>query len=201
MVTAGLAAVINDETDIEVVGTGTTLRDGIDLARAFQPDVVLLDHHLPDGDSVDGTRRLRSLVPPPRVVILTAEADDRVLRDALSAGCSGMVTKGRAIEELTGAVRSVAAGGAAFSPDVLRRLTRLDHTNQEPAERLSARELEVLRLVADGRSVSAIAQNLGLSEHTVRNHTRNAMTKLGAHSKLEVVVIATRLGLIRLADT
>jgi DNA-binding NarL/FixJ family response regulator len=198
MVAAGLAAAVGDEDGIEVVGIAGTLSAALDMARALTPDVVVLDYRLPDGDGAQGTRQLRALPSPPQVVVLTAAADDRMLREALSAGCCGFLTKGGDLDDLTGAIRAAAAGEAVFSPDVVARLARLSRGDPRPEEALSPRELGVLRAMARGATSTEIARELSLSEHTVRNHIRNVLAKLGAHTKLEAVVAAARAGLVDL---
>lgn len=198
MVATGLAAALSDEQGIEVVGVAPTLAEGVAMSRDLAPDVVVLDYRLPDGDGVEGTRRLRALADPPQVVVLTAAADDRVLRDALAAGCCGFLTKGATLDELDRAVRAAAAGEAVFSSDVIARLARLSRGEVRPEETLSPRELGVLRAMATGASAGEIARDLRLSEHTVRNHVRNVLAKLGAHTKTEAVVTAARAGLIDL---
>ena len=197
MVAAGLAAALSDEPDIEVVGVAMTLATAEEVVGSTKPDVVVMDYGLPDGSGADGTRRVRRLNPETNVVMLTATTDEHALADALGAGCCGFISKGGPLADLTHAVRAAANGDAAFPADVVAMLA---HLGTQPAAELgpdlSVRELEVLRALADGHSTTAIAQTLGLSEHTVRNHVSNMLTKLGAHTKLQAVVFAARAGLI-----
>jgi DNA-binding NarL/FixJ family response regulator len=197
MVAAGLAALVSDEPDIEVVGIATTIAAAEELVNNTHPNVVVIDHQLPDGGGPDGTRRLLALDPSINVVMLTASADEHALADALSAGCCGFINKAGPIETLIHAVRAAAKGDAAFPADVVAQLAQL--RNQPlPAvgSDLSTRELEVLRALGGGLGTAAMAEMFGLSEHTVRNHVSNILVKLGAHTKLQAVVIAARLGLI-----
>jgi DNA-binding NarL/FixJ family response regulator len=158
---------------------------------------VLMDYRLDDGNGLDAVRTLRGLMPEIKVVMLTASPNDALVTEALEAGCSGFVAKGSSIPDLLSTVRTAASGGAAFGPNVVARMMR-SRSQAIDGPRLSPRELEVIMMIAAGDSTGGIAHSLGLSQHTVRNHTRNLLTKLGAHSKLEAVVIATRTGLIRL---
>jgi len=158
-----------------------------------------MDYELPDGDGVSAAAAIKRSVPDAKVVILTSFADDAVLVRALEAGCSGFLTKHKSAREVERAVRLAAEGEALISPDVLVRL--LPKLSRSEPERkigfdLTARELEVLGLLAEGLSGEAIATRLYLSPNTVRNHVQNLLPKLGAHSRLEAVSIAARAGLL-----
>jgi DNA-binding NarL/FixJ family response regulator len=157
-----------------------------------------MDYRLADGErnGAEGTRRLRELDPTLNVVMLTATTDDRVLSEALAAGCCGFVTKGASVDQLLWAVRSAANGDGAFPADVLRRLAGLGTPERGVGSDLTARELEVLRALGQGQGTQTMSRSLDLSEHTVRNYVRNILNKLGAHTKLEAVLIAARAGLI-----
>lgn len=196
MVADGLAALVGDEPGLEVVGVADRMASALAMTTELTPDVVVMDFRLPDSNGADGTRLLRALEHPPQVVVLTASEDDRVLRDALAAGCCGFLTKGGDVDTLVEAIRAAAIGESVFSPDVVRRLARVRHTVASGVDSLSARELEVLNALAAGHGTTEIARTLQLSEHTVRNHVRNVLAKLGAHTKLEAVVIAARAGLV-----
>jgi len=198
MVAAGLAAVLGDEPDIDIVGVAASLAEALRLVELTRPDVVVMDYRLPDGDGAEGTRRLRDLVPELQVIILTAATEDQVLADALSAGSSGFVAKGGSVEHLALAVRAAANGDAVFPAEAMGRLARFGRAEPAAGWNLTAREREVLQALAEGQSTGAIARSLTLSEHTVRNHVRNVLQKLDAHTKLEAVVIAARAGLIDL---
>jgi DNA-binding NarL/FixJ family response regulator len=128
------------------------------------------------------------------VVLLADDPDERTLRRALAAGCSGLVAKRGRLDELVIAIKAVASGSTAFPQALMANVLR----DRQEVPALSARELQVLRLVAAGEGTNAIAGQLGLSVHTARNHIRNLMTKLGAHSRVEAVVMAARSGLIEL---
>ncbi|GAA2140353.1 response regulator transcription factor [Nocardioides koreensis] len=194
---SSLSRVLDDEPDLVSVGIAGTLERARAMIRTTAPDVVLLDHRLPDGDGVDAIAELRALRPSMKVVVLTATASDHVLVSAVEAGASGFVSKSRSLGELTSAVRAAASGEAVISPEMLARLLPRLHRSGRPGPTdLTEREREVLGLLAEGLSNAAIAEQLVVSVHTVRNHVANLSAKLGAHSKLEALSIAVREGLL-----
>lgn len=196
VVALGLRALLETETDLDVVAVAHTVADAVDAATRHRPDVVLMDYRLPDGTGADATRQLQALDAPPAVVMVTSVADRRVLSQALDAGCTSFVSKNADRTDLLAAVRRTAADDAYFSSDVLTHLVHLRRFDEVDAGALSAREVEVLQLTADGLSPESIASQLYLSTHTVKNHVRHAMAKLDAHTKLEAVVLAVRARLI-----
>jgi two-component system response regulator DevR len=194
---ASLAMVLDREDDITTVGTAANLAQARVMIPSSRPDVVLLDHRLPDGDGVGAIRELRALRPGVEVVVLTASAADHVLVAAIDAGASGFLSKTRGLQEVTAAVRAAAVGESVISPEMLARLmTRFHRGRENKAAELTEREREVLALVAEGLSNAAIAERLVVSVHTVRNHIAGLSAKLGAHSKLEALSIAVRQGLL-----
>ena len=194
---SSLAMVLDAEPDLRSVGVAGTLEKARAMVVSAAPDVILLDHRLPDGDGVASIGELRRLRPSAQVVVLTASAADHVLVAAIEAGASGFVSKSRSLDELTSAVRAAATGEAVISPEMLARLLpRLHRTGRSRHNDLTEREREVLGLLADGLSNAAIAERLFVSVHTVRNHIANLSAKLGAHSKLEALSIAVRDGLL-----
>jgi DNA-binding NarL/FixJ family response regulator len=194
---ASLALVLDDQPDLTTVGVCGTLAKARALIVSTTPDVVLLDHRLPDGDGVAAIAELRRLRPRAGIVVLTASAADHVLVAAIEAGAAGFVSKTRGLAEVTSAVRAAAAGEAVISPEMLARLLpRLQRGQQSGRTELTEREREVLGLLAEGLSNAAIADKLTVSVHTVRNHIANLSAKLGAHSKLEALSIAVRDGLL-----
>lgn len=200
VVALGLKALLSDEDDITVVGTATTVQQAQAVLRELSPDVALVDYRLPDGSGIDVISALRSTDDPPGVVMITAAADRRVMSQALDAGCLGFLSKNADHADLVASVRAAANGESHFTPDVVRHLSHVRRFEQFDMDALSNRECEVLQLSAMGKSPEQIASELYLSLHTVRNHIRNAMTKLQTHSKLEAVVKAARLRLITLDD-
>ena len=197
VLSASLALVLDDQPGLKVVGSAGTLAQARQLLATTAPDVVLLDHRLPDGDGVAAIRELRTIRPSVEIVVLTASAADHVLVAAIEAGAAGFVSKTRSLQEVTSAVRAAAAGEAVISPEMLARLLpRLHRGGTAARNDLTEREREVLGLLADGLSNAALAGTLSVSVHTVRNHVANLSAKLGAHSKLEALSIAVRDGLL-----
>ena len=194
---SSLGMVLDAEPDLESVGTAATLEKARSLLATSSPDVVLIDHRLPDGDGVAAIGELREVAPEARFVVLTASTADAVLVAAIEAGASGFVSKTRDLGDVTSAVRAAAAGESVISPEMLARLLpRLRATEPLPHDSLTDRERQVLTLLAEGLSNAAIAERLVVSVHTVRNHVANLSAKLGAHSKLEALAIAVREGLL-----
>ena len=196
MLAASLAAMIDGEADMTVVGAVTSLAE----ARAFvshqQPDVVLLDHRLPDGLGAHAVAGLREICPTAKVVIMSAAADDSAVLVATEQGASGFLSKTSGVDELLSAIRVVAAGDVVLAPALLARLLPRMGGNKVPSSALSSRELEVLRLLSGGITTRQIADELHLSVNTVRNHIQNILGKLGVHSKLEAVATGIRDELI-----
>jgi DNA-binding NarL/FixJ family response regulator len=196
MVADGLARVLAAEDGLEVVATVANAADGLSRALAVRPDVAVLDQNLPDGQGTDLARRLRAESPGTAVIILSALAEEALVSEVVDAGCSGLVSKSRGAGDLVRAVRAAAAGETFLSADALRALTARKAAG--PGSDLTAREVEVLQCLADGLTNQAIGQRLYLSTNTVGNHLQRAMAKLGAHSKLEALVMGVRLGLVEL---
>jgi DNA-binding NarL/FixJ family response regulator len=197
MFSQALRMALDETDDIAVTAAVATVREGVEAARTTLPDVVLMDYRLPDGDGVDAARKIKQDRPETKIVMLTAASDDNVLSQAIQAGCSGYLTKGHTIDELILAVRAVHNGEALISPAMLGRLLERLSNRSRPGGDLTARETEVLRLLADGLSNQAIAKQLEIRLATVRNHVQSVIEKLHAHSKLEAVAVAMRLGLIQ----
>jgi DNA-binding NarL/FixJ family response regulator len=194
---SGLAHVMTTEPDLECVGVANTLEEGRRLVAENAPDVLLLDHGMPDGDGVSAIPEMLALQPGVRIVMLTANATDAVLVRAIENGAAGFVAKNRSLKEVLSAVRAAASGEAVISSELLGRLLpRLTGETHSRHEELTEREREVLVLLAEGLTNVAIAERLVVSVHTVRNHVANLSSKLGAHSKLEALSIAMRDGLL-----
>jgi two-component system, NarL family, nitrate/nitrite response regulator NarL len=197
MVAEGLTEVLSATGHIEVVGCAGTVADALRLAAQLAPDVVVMDYRLPDGDGLAAAAAIRGRHPATAVVMVTASDHETLVTAAVEAGCSAYVTKDRAGREVVAAVETAARGDVAFPASVLARLLPRGTAAPRQTGALTPREVEVLRLMADGRSSRDIADTLVLSVSTIRNHTQNILTKLGAHSRLEAVTIATRQGIIR----
>jgi DNA-binding NarL/FixJ family response regulator len=196
----GMAAAISEMEGIELVGEAERAADVEAIVAATTPDVVLLDLHLPDGTGLDVNRRLNERFPSVKVIVLTmSEAFDSVVA-AMRDGARGYIIKGADSEHVEQALRTVAAGNAVLSPELAVALADLANARTRPAQNspfptLSARELEVLDLVAAGLNNQAIAQRLYLNPKTVRNHISNALTKIHATDRSEGIVLARRAGL------
>ncbi|RBY90098.1 DNA-binding response regulator [Blastococcus sp. TBT05-19] len=192
-----LAHALGSEADLLVVGQAASLAEARKLITSAAPDVVLLDHRLPDGDGVTAIAGLHGLRPSAQIVVLTATASDRVLVAAMEAGAAGFIAKTQPLDDVVAGVRSAAQGESVVSAKLLNRLLpRLRRQGGGRGAELTEREREILDLLATGLSNADIAQQLTISVHTVRNHVANLSAKLGAHSKLEVLSIAVREGLV-----
>ncbi len=194
---SALAQVLALEPDLVTLGTAQSIAEARTMIPQTLPDVVLMDHRLPDGDGVAAIAELQTLRDSTKYVVLTASTADHVLVSAIEAGASGFLSKSRSLEEVRSAVRAAHSGEAVISPELLARLLPRLNRKREPGRvELTERELEVLALLADGLANSDIAARLVVSVHTVRNHVANLSAKLGAHSKLEALSIAIRQGLL-----
>lgn len=199
----GLELVLSQEPDIEVVAEGGDGDEAIALARACEPDVVLMDVRMPRRSGIEACRTIRDTQPQTRVVMLTTSDDERDLYDAVRAGANGYLLKDVPPEEVVAGVRTVNAGQSLISPSLASALLsefaamiRRQDEAPHPAPRLTDRELQVLRLVARGMSNQQIARQLFISGNTVKNHVRNILDKLGLHSRMEAALFAVRESLI-----
>jgi len=194
VVRAGIRAMLESEADLEVVGEAATAEDAVRLAAASDIDVVLMDLQFPGAmQGAEATRRIRSHDDAPRVLVLTNYDTDADILGAIEAGASGYLLKDAPPGELVAAVRAAATGESALAPAVSSRL----RASREAADSLTAREAEVLTLVAEGRSNRDIGRTLFLSEATVKSHLVHIFTKLGVGSRTAAVARARELGAIR----
>lgn len=192
----GLASLLEDHSQVEIVGTASTAQEALSSTLLHSPDVVLMDHILPDDSGVEAARKILEALPDTKVLMLTQYSHDAVVLAAVEAGCLGFLTKDSPIEEVVAAIRKVADGGFALPPDLAARILPWARARERHRVQLSRRELEVLELLSKGLPNAEIAQRLYLSPVTVRNHIQNVITKLGVHSKLEAVAEGVRSGLI-----
>jgi DNA-binding NarL/FixJ family response regulator len=196
MVTDGLAALLEGEPDMVVVGTAGSLAESVARAAEQAPDVLLLDYRLPDGTGAEAGARIRELRPDAKLIFLTRDDSDGVRIAAMEAGASALVHKSRAAAEVMETIRAVASGRNLFTPQTIATLLRQRRATSEQVDRLTPREREVLRMIATGLSSRAIAGQMGISYTTVRTHIRSLGRKLDVHSKLEASVKARELGLV-----
>ncbi|PSO47663.1 MAG: DNA-binding response regulator [Actinobacteria bacterium QS_8_72_14] len=205
----GLEMVLQSEDDLDVVGEASDGDEAVELARGDVPDVVLMDVRMPAGrthaDGIAATKAIKDAVPGARILMLTISDEEEDLYEAIKAGASGYLLKEISIEEVADAIRHVHAGQSLISPSMASKLltefaamARQDEQQQMPTPKLTEREMEVLRLVAQGMNNRAIAKELYISENTVKNHVRNMLEKLHLHSRMEAVVYAVREKLIEI---
>jgi DNA-binding NarL/FixJ family response regulator len=204
IVRAGFAALLETQGDISVVGTAADGEEAVRVSREERPDVVLMDIRMPTMDGIEATRQLGgSDGIQPKVIVLTTFDLDEYVYDALGAGASGFLLKDVPAETLFEAVRVVAAGEALLAPAVTRRLVTefarlrpsLPHRPGALAE-LTPREVEVLRLVAEGLSNHEIAERLVVTDETVKTHVSRVLLKLGLRDRTQAVVVAYESGLV-----
>jgi DNA-binding NarL/FixJ family response regulator len=198
---AGFRAVLEATGEMEVVGEAGDGNDAIAAARALKPDVILMDIRMPNLDGIEAIRQL----PTNRVLVLTTFGLDEYIVEALRAGASGFITKDVPADELVRAVRVVAAGDALLTPAVTRQL--LDRvarrlpapvaTGPDQLQELTEREREVLELLARGMSNAEIAEALIVGEATVKTHVSNVLMKLGLRDRVQAVVLAYEIGLVK----
>jgi DNA-binding NarL/FixJ family response regulator len=202
LIRGGLAAVVGAEPDLEVVGQAGDGSEVLDLVGRTSPDVVLMDVRMPGVDGIAATRALVRAGSAARVLVLTTFANDDHVFDALAAGADGFLLKRATPEEVLHGIRTVARGESLLFPDAVRELARRHVRSAGPAgapelARLTAREGEVLRLMADGRSNAEIAAGLVVGVETVRSHVAAVLAKTGARDRTQAVVLAYRSGFVR----
>jgi DNA-binding NarL/FixJ family response regulator len=196
VVAEGLAALINDQKDMKVIGHAGSVSESIARAAELKPDLVLMDFRLTDGTGADAASGIRQLRPETKLIFLTREDSDAARFAALEAGASAFIHKSRAAQDVVDAIRTVAGGGSLFTPRGIAQLLNNRREVEAQLERLTAREKEVLRLMAEGKASREIASKLGISYTTVRTHIRSLGSKLGVHSKLEAIVKARELAIV-----
>ena len=203
LVRSGFRMILRSDPELEVVGEAADGVEAVALARTLRPDVVLMDVRMPRVDGIEATRQIGTMTEPPRVLVLTTFDLDEYVFAALRAGASGFLLKDAPEAQLLAAIRVVADGGSLFAPSVTRRLIErfasLGESGTPPAslESLTAREVEVLRLLARGRSNAEIAAELVVSEHTVKTHVAHVLAKLDLRDRIQAVILAYECGLLR----
>jgi DNA-binding NarL/FixJ family response regulator len=205
----GLIMVLESEEGMEVVAEAVDGEEAVTKAEELAPDVVLMDVRMPKMSGIEAARAISEVDPAAKILMLTVSDDEDDLYDAIKSGANGYLLKEISIEEVADAVRAVVAGQSLISPSMASKLLteftslakRADERHSVPSPRLTDRELEVLKLVAQGMSNRQIAGELYISENTVKNHVRNILEKLHLHSRMEAVVYAVREKLLDINAT
>jgi DNA-binding NarL/FixJ family response regulator len=200
----GLTMLLSVEPDIQIVGEAGDGATAAALAAASSPDIVLMDVRMPKLSGIEAITAVRDAAPDARIVMLTVSDEEADLYEAIKGGASGYLLKDASTDEVAQAVRVVADGQSLISPsmamkllDEFKQMSRTDRS-QPATPRLTERELEVLRLVAQGLNNREIAKQLFISENTVKNHVRNILEKLQLHSRMEAVMYAVREKLLEI---
>src|ERR671936_301491 len=202
----GIEMVLRQEPDVEVAGEAADGHEAVEKAQELMPDVVLMDVRMPGQSGIKATEQIKDNLPHAKILMLTISDEEADLYDAIKAGASGYLLKEIPIEEVADAIRSVWAGQSRISPSMASKLLTefaamskaSNDRPQMPTPRLTDRELEVLKLVAQGLNNRDIAKKLFISENTVKNHIRNILEKLHLHSRMEAVVYAVREKMIEI---
>jgi DNA-binding NarL/FixJ family response regulator len=208
LVRGGFRMILEAQEDIEVAGEASDGAEALEQARRLRPDVVLLDIRMPGMDGLEATRRLVSAEPEaPRVLILTTFDLDEYVYEAMLSGASGFLLKSVRPRQLADAVRTVAEGESLLAPSITRRLVeefvrlpRPGQTTPEALAGLTEREIDVLRLIAGGKSNAEIGAALFISEATVKTHVTRLLAKLGLRDRVQAVVLAYESGLVRAGE-
>jgi DNA-binding NarL/FixJ family response regulator len=195
----GLSAMLSRQPDFMILGEAENGKDAVKKARQLRPDIVLMDLRMPEMDGVEAMKRIRQDNPKTKFIILTTYKDGDYIFKGIEAGARAYLLKDAKREDVYNAIRIVHEGGSILQPEitakVLDRFSEISQQIQEP-EVLSARELEILRLIAKGTSNKEIASNLGLYESTVKTHVHNIFHRLGVNDRAEAVAQAIKRGLI-----
>jgi NarL family two-component system response regulator LiaR len=203
IVRKGIRALLSTETDIEVIGEAEDGSRAVDQAKKLQPDVVLMDLVMPQMDGIEATHRITADCPKTRVLVLTSFAADDKVFPAIKAGALGYLLKDSGPEELVQAIQQVYRGEPSLDPPIARKvLMELSRPPKKPltTDPLTEREMEVLRLVAQGKSNRDMAEELVITEATARTHVSNILSKLHLASRTQAALYALREGLASLED-
>src|SRR5215472_6748592 len=202
----GISVVLATEDAIDVVAEAENGEDAVEKAAEYAPDVVLMDVRMPRVNGIEAARAIRGDSPATKIIMLTVSDEDDDLYEAIKAGANSYLLKEVSVEEVPEAIRAVVQGQSLISPSMASKLLteytslarRAEEKQQYPTPALTSRELEVLKLVARGRSNREIGEELYISENTVKNHVRNILEKLHMHSRMEAVIYAVRERLLNI---
>jgi DNA-binding NarL/FixJ family response regulator len=189
----GIAALIANQSDMELVGEASNGREAIELFRKHRPDVTLMDLQMPEMGGIDAMSAIRGEFPDARIIVLTTYAGDVQVFRALKAGARAFLLKGLLRKELLETIRAVHAGHKRLPPEIAAEIA--EHATDDA---LTPREIEVLRLIAGGNANKEIAAQLSLTEETVKGHVKNILAKLGANDRTHAVTIGLKRGIIDL---
>ncbi len=196
----GLVGILNATNDIEVVGQAGNGAEAVTRAIDLKPDIVLLDISMPRLNGLEAARRIRKALPASHILVLTMHEEEEYVRKMVRAGVSGYIVKDGAASELIAAIRAVKSGKTWFGPQASQALADAWQDGaalpDDPLERLTNREREVLLLIIEGKTNSQVSETLGVSPKTVDNHRTRLMEKLGVHNTAELVRFASRHGLL-----
>jgi DNA-binding NarL/FixJ family response regulator len=193
MLRQGIAAVLDTENDMVLVGEASNGREAIEQFRTNRPDVTLMDLQMPEVNGIDAILKIREEFPDARIIVLTTYSGDAQATRAIKAGASGYLLKNMVRKELIDTIRTVHAGKKRFPPEIAIEIA--EHHSDDS---LTEREVEVLREVAGGNANKMVAQRLNVSEETVKAHMKNILSKLGANDRTHAVTIALRRGIIEI---
>jgi DNA-binding NarL/FixJ family response regulator len=189
----GIAALIGNQSDMELVGEASNGREAIELFRQHQPDVTLMDLQMPEMGGIDALSAIRGEFPEARIIVLTTYAGDVQVFRALKAGARAFLLKGLLRKELLETIRAVHAGQKRLPPEIAAEIA--EHATDDS---LTPREIDVLRLIAGGNANKEIAAQLSLTEETVKGHVKNILAKLDANDRTHAVTIGLKRGIIEL---
>ena len=189
----GIAALIANQSDMELVAEASNGREAIELFRKHHPDVTLMDLQMPEMSGIDAMSAIRSEFPQARIIVLTTYAGDAQVFRALKAGARAFLLKGLLRKELLDTIRAVHAGQRRLPPEIAAEIA--EHATDDA---LTPRELDVLRLIAGGNANKEIAAQLSLTEETVKGHVKNILAKLGANDRTHAVTIGLKRGIIEI---
>jgi two-component system response regulator DevR len=196
IVAEGLVALLSGLPDMTVVGSAGSVAESAPLAESQAPDVALLDFRLPDGTGAEAGARIRELRPDTKLIFLSRDDSDAARIAAVEVGASAFLHKSRAATDVVDAIRLVAKGGNLITPRTVATLVTKRRTRTTQLQSLTAREKDVLRLLATGAGSRDISQALGISYTTMRTHLRSLGRKLGVHSRIEAIAKSRELGLL-----